>query len=210
MKKILLAIMLVAAVAVNAQGFKPEVGKFGVEVAVSGLTDVGLQGGKLVGTYSFTDAIGVRLGLGIQSVGTKFDNGEANASKMLLEGSSSGFIIAPGLVYSFAGTERLTPYVGAEITFSSTSNKSTTTLGTTETITENANNPYSKFGFNVFAGFNYYIAKNLYLGAECGLGLASTSYKNEKVTGVAESKFERSESTFGVNVTPALRLGWSF
>ena len=234
MKKVLVAVMLIAAVAVSAQDFKPGAGKFGLEVQFNGLTNFGvinnvveditgfdlgvdgiisLQGGRLVGTYSITDAIGVRLGFGFNSGKVTNDNGDTGDDLFKTEQSSSEFSIAPGFVYSFAGTERLTPYVGAEIAFAMASDKFVRTVGTNVTTTENGGVAFNKFGFNVFSGFNYYVAKNLYVGAECGLGLASTSHKNTKVTAggsATELKDKNSDFNFGVNVVPALRLGWAF
>ena len=226
MKKVLLATMLVAAVAVNAQSFKPEVGKFGMEVAVSGLTDIDLQGGALVGTYSFSENIGFRLGLGFNSTSTTSDNGDSGAALRKFELSINQFTIAPGIVYSFAGTEKLTPYVGAEFLLGSTSNKITATRGTASgnhvETTENINGnmfginfeALNTFGFNVFTGFNYYFAKNLYIGAECGLGIVSVSEKNWKITetGVDNQEGKDKNGGFGMGVgcNTSLRLGWAF
>jgi len=223
MKKILVAVMLIAAVAVNAQSFKPEAGKLGMELQVSGLTDVSLQDGmpgvgKLVLTYSFTDEIGFRLGFGFSSESTSDDNGlSAPATNRKTETSESSFMVSPGIVYSFAGTEKLTPYVGAEFGVGSTSYTEEETVnsgsGDVKTKEENTKKNFNAFGLGVFAGFNYYFAKNIYIGAECGLGFSSLSLKKWKITSptsTTESKDEISGSAFGVSVNPALRLGWVF
>lgn len=110
------------------------------------------------------------------------------------------FSIRPGFEKHFAGTDRLSPYVGAEIVFMKSTTKwekDTLTQGnytvgpiydTTSTdITVSApwnvqtlNQKYGSttFGINLIAGFDYYFTKNLSLGAELTFGYSSTKYSD--------------------------------
>ncbi|MFT5877566.1 MAG: hypothetical protein ACI8SA_001430, partial [Dokdonia sp.] len=86
--------------------------------------------------------------------------------------------IRPGVERHFAGTKRLSPYVGSEliIGIGSNSYKSERLNATDEVVTDvYKNNPnqgtwtYANgftAGVGLIAGFDYYIAKDLYLGLE--------------------------------------------
>ena len=231
MKKIVFTAALFAAsvIAVNAQeSYKPEVGSFGVEVAISPLAgsvdfQQGLQydnniAGQAKVSYYLNDKIGIRLGLGFGTSSTKDDNGKSGDDLRRTSSSRSNFSILPAFTYSFEGTERLTPYVGAGFAFGSCSIESVSEVGKVKTTTTNSGNRFNTFGFNVFTGFNYFFAKNLYVGVEVGIGFDSQKFKNQKVsvTGdpawVAPAKPTNSSknSSFGFIVNPILRLGWSF
>ena len=109
----------------------------------------------------------------------------------------SGFSIRPGFEKHLAGTERLSPYFGAEIVFSSSKTKisrdtivvSDFTATVTDTLsddvtisapwkTQSLGTTYGSktFGVNLIAGMDYYFTKNLSLGAEFGFGFYSTKY----------------------------------
>ena len=118
-----------------------------------------------------------------------------------MQTKSSTFSIRPGYEKHFAGTERLSPYIGAEILFSVTSSKTTEgqlydntptyvvydsstvvkvnapwTVATLESKNHRDNGASTTFGINLIAGFDFYFAKNLSLGAEMGFGWSTTSY----------------------------------
>ncbi|MEO8148278.1 MAG: hypothetical protein ABI723_11600 [Bacteroidia bacterium] len=168
------------------------------------------------------------------------------------------FSIRPGYEKHFAGTERLSPYIGAEIIFTMSNTKSevdSITLGnysiayddtsslkyvpaayTTQTLTQKSGS--TTFGINLIAGFDYYIAKNLSLGAELNFGYYHTGYKDleseyvknttsftsvtdinnvthntvsstNAVTSAPKQK-QGSSSGFGPGVVTAIKLGWLF
>lgn len=78
----------------------------------------------------------------------------------------------------------------------------------------------------LFTGIDFYVTKNLYVGAELGLNLESVSYNTVETTkDVKQSDFSTTGSTKSVttdvddqkstfnlslNAVPALRLGWTF
>jgi hypothetical protein len=160
------------------------------------------------------------VGLGFSRESESYDN---KSPKNKGSYSKTTFSIIPGIVYSFAGTAKLTPYAGAEFLIGSVgssgviennygSNSSTETTATN--IDQNSNRVgFNTFGIGVFTGFNYYFAKNLYIGAEVGFGYRSTSLKDGEVTvGSSATKYEdeSSSSAIGFHATPTLRLGWTF
>jgi hypothetical protein len=79
-------------------------------------------------------------------------------------------------------------------------------------------------GLNAIAGFDYYIAKSLYLGTELGFGVSATMPMKNKTetlgpnadndgtqTDNNEGKKDNvSEIQVGPNVVGQLRLGWLF
>jgi len=224
MKKYLLGFaMLIATTAVNAQegSFKPAAGSFNLEVGfnpftVSQLGQNGfyLQDGQIKAGYAINDNIGVRLGLEFNLLSNKQNNGESGNALIETKNSTSAITFVPGVTYSFAGTNKLTPYVGAEFLFGTTSNTNTVTVGSTKTVTKNYSPAFNTFGFDIFSGFNFYFAQNLYIGAEVGLGIKSTSYKKSSVETTGSPKVESKDSnkdfSFGFYANPSIRLGWAF
>ena len=231
MKNLFLSAALFAAsvVAVNAQeSYKPEVGSFGVEVAISPLLGaVGLQqglefdnniAGQFKVSYILNDKMAVRLGLGFGKSSSKEDNGEAGATLYREKRSQTSFSFLPGFTYSFDGTEKLTPYVGAELAIGTCSTKDVYEIGTVKrTYTNDGGTLFNTFGFHLFTGFNYFFAQNLYVGVEAGIGFETQKFKieDEVVTGDPSWSFTKptdksSNSAFGFKASPILRLGWYF
>jgi len=100
--------------------------------------------------------------------------------------------IRPGYEIHFDGTDRLSPYVGAEIDFGigSTSNEeeywsfdSASSVDLSDNVQWSATNKdgYVRFGLNLLAGFDFYFADNIYLGGELGFGFANTSMRDSEV-----------------------------
>jgi len=235
MNKLLVSVAIFAAsvVAVNAQesSFKPDAGSVGFEIAFSPLDGAaGFQqgfsfdenvAGQLKLYYYVSDNFAIRLGLGYNAFSMKYDNGESGDDLRKRSSRYSTYAILPGIVYSFDGTSRFAPYVGAEFGIGSTSLKEVIEMGKIEgTFTNDPDegNFLNTFAFNVFTGFNYFIAKNLFLGVEVGIGYESVSLKDydEKVTGNPDwkapekDKSSSSMSFFGLKTQPMLRLGWFF
>lgn len=75
---------------------------------------------------------------------------------------------------------------------------------------------------SVFTGIDFYVYKGLYIGAELGLNVSSLKYSQvkykstttsyDKVTTTKENKTHDNQrlTSVGIDVQPALRLGWSF
>jgi len=180
--------------------------------------------------YFLTDNIAARVTLGMTNVSRTenayefADNTGANGTA---EFKSTAINAAIGAEYHFAGTDRLSPYVGLDIMFGG---------GNTSSDYENAAGPQggvgyvadrtqtteaktSMFGVNLVAGADYYFAENFYIGLELGLGWMSFTTKegsNTVTTGtnptVTTETFtpESTDSFLGNNAIGNLRLGWRF
>src|SRR5690606_21417600 len=96
----------------------------------------------------------------------------------------------------FAGTNRLSPYMGAELGIGIRSSKAETTVtedNTTGSIAisgatgvdanDNAINPgYFGLGLNGVIGCDFYFSRKIYVGMEAFFGLNFTSYSQPSVT----------------------------
>lgn len=159
-------------------------------------------------------------------------NGDiVNVDDLANKRSEWAFQIRPGFEKHFLGTPRLSPYLGAELILGFGGNSTTTEVlrpgtETGERIeTKTTNQRPEDFGgqylsgFTVglagFAGFDYYIAPHLYLGAEISYAIA---YNKQFKTTVSVTDLEDVEtkggSAFAVSPSPAMsgmiRLGWAF
>ena len=183
MKKFVLVAALLAGVfTANAQEESSNSGKLNVEVACNPFasTSASLENGRLNGKYDFNDKWGLRVGFGFGISTEKPENGDKI--------TNSNFSLVPGVVYSFAGTEKLTPYVGGELVFGAGKTK----VGDNDAKTSN-------FGVQAFTGMNYYLSKNLYAGVEFGIGF---NYK--------KAADDTKSTNFAPYAVPAIRLGWAF
>ena len=150
--------------------------------------------------------------------------------------SSFGWELAPGIEKHFAGTERLSPYVGAELRLAGKSQKNVSEFNPAgaadkiETLTIKngdaapagvaANQKgFFALGLNLVAGADYYFAKRLYLGGEFAYGLSYTSYADmtieTSVAGAAKIAPTKQGSAFGFgaglgSLAGKLKIGFLF
>jgi opacity protein-like surface antigen len=172
-----------------------------------------------------------------EDTGMHVGTGTTTKPQMDKKTSEMTFSIKPGYEWHMAGTERLSPYCGVELLFSLTtakteedtavSNQSGTTAGTDwklltlETTGDGAN---TTIGLNLVAGVDYYIAKNLSLGAELGFGFSMTSHPdiegqhldlqsttdNTIVVMDSPAQVQGKTMQVGPNVVGQIKLGWLF
>lgn len=236
MKKLFLAALLFSAMSLSAQEsvdstatnsavepkvenqFKADEGSIMAEIGFAPLLSdaVSLNGGLLRGIYVLSEKVELKLGLGFGISKDVVDNGqegdewERNAERV------SRFSIAPGFNYTFKGTEKLCPYVGAEVSFALTSNKTYSETNTTSATLKNEG-CYNVVGVAGQLGFNYYFVKNLFIGAEIGIGVAAQFERDVKSETTQDNQTNNNEVDvhhhsvgFSPVVTPSLRLGWAF
>jgi hypothetical protein len=227
---------------INAQDavseFKPAAGANNLE-----LNFVPLNGKPIQLTYiryrrflSPTSAF--RLGFGLSFSSTKADsvfasNVTANTTvKSTYKSTKMGWNIKPGYEKHFAGTNRLSPYIGAELDIAGQSSKEVTPSGINAKdeltiVTEKNKNKggFLRIGANVLAGFDCYITKHLYLGTEFGFGFQMVNYSKYKMTtaypasyttlptpdpGNPDPSSQGKEMNVGPNFNSAIRLGFIF
>ena len=198
----------------TAKNFKLGSERFGAEAGLSLGGGFGLNGGNLNFNFTLSDEWMVRLGFGVtvDKVSSKDEDDNKNHV------TESTFNVKPGIIYSFSGTDRLEPYVGAELVFglNSTCNYSNVKMDGATYERENKTRT-SNFGANAVTGFNFYVAKDLYVGAEVGLGFIVTPQSHNFGTNDEgeeyDSKDDKSKSHtthISPNCTPSVRVGWKF
>jgi hypothetical protein len=260
MKKIVFAFAFVAGVASVAQAqYRPEGGEKNIEVnfAPLGGNPVSISGIKLRSFSSQTSALRLGIFIGHSNSSTITQEKEElisdeldddfNGKGQILDAelrdrkSSTTIALQPGIESHFAGTDRLSPYVGAFVNIGYTAKKDVVDKGyhPSGNPIEPDNTSQDQFvgntttrsgqlnlGLNGVAGFDYYIAQHLYLGAEVGFGFAMNRDLKNKTEDlgmtIVEGKFAEetveSESILnnksgwqiGPNVVGQLRLGWLF
>ncbi len=176
-----------------------------------------------------SEATAIRIGLFIggsstSTIDQEADN-DANALELIDVEKSFSFSIRPGFEKHFAGTDRLSPYIGGEILFGMENTTSEDQIQ--DDFTEDDNFSYtqitkggsSTIGLNVVAGTDFYFADNIYLGAEIGFGFSRTKDKDNETTWVdAPDGYDDATSTvdnetmvaWGPNFQGTIRLGWLF
>lgn len=223
MKKILFLLtsgLLFSATVANAQ-YKAEANTWSVEMNYSpdkGQFEIGEYGARV--RYHLSDNLALRLNLGISTnnkISTTYvtdsdDKEQENNKKYFI----NRFALMPGIEYHFNKFERVSPYIGGELGFYAGNE------GTKQDNSENDNYNISKtplfgFGINFVSGFDVYVCKGLYLGAELGLGYDYNSLGRENIEESNGDKVETSEGNssesqhvFGFSVKPSIRIGWNF
>jgi hypothetical protein len=208
--------------------FKPEAGANNLEINFTPLGNTPISITNFRYRRFLSETAALRLGFGISLVSSSNEevlkptvgSDIIKRSKV----SSFGWNIKPGYEMHFEGTKRLSPYVGGELAIASQTSKTVShSLSATneviETTIKNANPGYIGFfsiGANALAGFDFYVAKHLYMGAEMGFGFSYISnYKRKTtsspapVTAVKDADQGRS-FTLAPNYNGGIRVGYIF
>lgn len=187
-----------------------------------GGTPVSIGGIKYRSFKSETSAfrLGVFLGHASTSTVTQDENSQTQLVELKDKNSTTTISVQPGIEKHFAGTDRLSPYIGGvlNIGYGMTSKRVESQVanqGVGATITKGGT---LDLGLNAVAGFDYYVANKLYVGTEIGFGVAMKSDLTKKVSydnieGMQDSeskKDNKSQFNVGPNVVGQLRLGWVF
>ena len=218
--------------------FKPAAGANNLE-----LNFVPLNGKPIQLTYIryrrfLSETTALRIGVGLSYSASKADsvfNSNVTAGETVAEGykmSKLGWNIKPGFEKHFAGTNRLSPYMGAELDFAGQSSKEVTPVAIDANddayvVTEKNKNKggFFRIGVNVLAGFDVYVTKHLYLGTELGFGFQMVNFSDytketdypSSVTPPSpdpvvnpEPVSQGKELNVGPNFNSSIRLGFIF
>ena len=222
MKKVLVIAVLAVCTfsfASAQENYKPRGGDFSLEVGFAPFGQDIINAGALAGYIHFSDNVALKIGLKLNTGSDKVDNGETGDKLDIKKSSNFNVSVNPGIVYSFKGTPRLTPYIGAGLGLGfGTHTYKHESGSSTQKRAHCVEGDSFTAGLGVATGFNYYFAKNLYVGAEVELGFDYTIYFNEKITNTgsgfgstpAESNYSHTGANFGIGAYPLLRLGWAF
>ena len=221
MKKLyfLVATVLLIGTAVNAQDvYKQQGGEKNIEFlfAPLGGSPIGINGIKYRQFNDATTAFRATVFLGFNSDTEIMLAENEDQDELKMTDSEINISIAPGIEKHFAGTDRLSPYIGGEaiIAFMRMSEKDEILVG--DDIEEVTTRDGSlTFGVNGICGVDYYFADNIYVGGELGFGLQFTT----EFDTVTESTVEGAEdvetpngNSFGIgpNVVGQIRAGFLF
>ncbi len=185
--------MTLAALSLSSAVFaqKPVAGNVTGEVQLNfqtGTAPINIDAPTLNFRYFFTNDIAGRLKFVLESNKHKIDS---------LEDKFSSMTFAPGIEKHFGGTDKLSPYVGAELAIGSGKNEHKE--DTLPTVTDK----FSSFGFNLIFGADYYIWPSVYVGAEVGWGFYSETTKPDQGPDIKDSGFDLSTNS-------GVRLGIKF
>ncbi len=235
MKKLFLGVAaLLSALNMNAQAeenaavetkenkevnqYKVDEGKFMMEIGYVPVSagSVNLPGGMIRGVYVLSEKIELKMGLNIGIEKEVWDNAKDGDQWRKDSERTAVFAIEPGFNYCFEGTNRLEPYIGAELAFGIRSYKTVEETQNNKRIVKNEIE--NEIGFNTFgvaanAGFNFFVAKNLFIGAEIKLGVEVQSDKKvtvEENGTTTKSETNNHEVEFAPVAVPAIRIGWAF
>ncbi|MCC6599311.1 MAG: hypothetical protein IT223_01395 [Crocinitomicaceae bacterium] len=224
MKKVILFFALALATVTGVYAQKQTGGEKNLEVqfAPLGGNPISISGIRFRMFNSATSAIRIGLFIGGTSDKSVVAADDDNDIPELIDTDKTFDVtLRPGYEKHFAGTERLSPYIGGEILFnmhSETSIDEEWNTGDEQVATTTIKDGSTTFGLNVVAGTDYYFASNIYLGAEIGFGFAMTSNKDTVEThdGYPDGDEEPDpvpnggNSGWGPNYNGTIRLGWLF
>ncbi|KAA9340307.1 hypothetical protein [Adhaeribacter soli] len=231
MKKLILSAALLAGLAFGAKaqttttsdegGIKPVAGEVTMEANVSLLNGgVSLSNSlnQLRGRYFLSDNMAVRLGVNISY--------NSDAPRPDVESRTIEFSLAPGIEKHFAGTNRLSPYVGADLLFGiknvhfEDENDRGGGIDRIEidgSIDNGNNRGFFLIGLAGVAGCDFYVARHLYFGYELGLELSSTKLSEVETTttynngsSITIKTPDESNFNFGPRVRNGIRVGFVF
>ena len=226
-KKVLLIAAIAAGVlttsTANAQDYKPAGGEKNIEVNFTplGATPISINNLRL--RYFSSSDMAFRVGFSVSSSSTtsvtQVTVTNPNDTELESKTSTFGLQINPGIEKHFEGTDRLSPYVGAEINFGLVSTTTTNEqLNATNAIVENetknqAGTDGTTVGLNLLIGTDWYFSKHIYMGTEVGFGFSTTSNSDTESTppgGPTTSTPNGSSFNLGPNFNSAIRLGFLF
>lgn len=225
------------AATANASDLKPAAGANNLE-----LNFVPLNGKPIQLTYIryrrfISDKTAIRVGVGLSYSSSKADsvfNSNVTVNSTVKSGykmTKMGWNIKPGIEKHFEGTNRLSPYVGAELDLAGQMSKEVTPYATDakdeffiRTDKNKDKGGFFRAGVNLLAGFDCYITKHLYLGTELGFGFQyikysdynmTTSYPSGYVAGTPDAgnpaaTNQGTEMNVGPNFNSSIRLGFIF
>jgi len=211
--------LLIGTVANGQDVFKQQGSERNIELLFTPLggSPFGINGIKYRQFTSATTAWRATVFLGFNSDTDVMLVGEGdNEEELKSVMSEFNISIAPGIEKHFAGTDKLSPYVGGEavIAFMRMSDKDEILVG--EDIEEvTTRDGELTFGVNGIFGFDFYFSHNIYVGGELGFGVQFTTIFDT----VTESTVEGAEDVempngnslgIGPNVVGQIRAGVLF
>ncbi|WP_207422175.1 autotransporter outer membrane beta-barrel domain-containing protein [Desertivirga brevis] len=188
----------------------------------------------------------IRVGFNASSVDSTFSskNYYGTNTNANYESKRESFTIGANIGFEkhFKGTRRLSPFIGVDISVTDRSANQKITSG--QVVTEYKNswaspipytyyngsstqvlysiNPsdygYTRVGLHLITGFDFYMAKNFFLGYEFNFGINSTKYKDTEITQTGNTSttpindpvLKNKSLSFGPTLMNGIRIGYIF
>jgi len=149
---------------------------------------------------------------------TYFENPDGTGATGTQEIKRGAYNLQLGAEYHLKGTEKMSPYFALGINLGGGSYDETWTNSDGASYVSGLNatvaGGYSSFGVSLGAGFDYYIAENLYVGLEMNLSRSNVSHDAGVVTvGGVVAGYEPAYTESYTNIGAAhgsVRIGWRF
>ena len=202
--------------------FKPGAGAKNLEFqfAPLGGSPLGISGIRFRHFSSPLSAVRANVFLGVSSTSkvTQDEDSDIEAKELNDYKTTFDIGIRPGIERHFAGTRRLSPYIGAELDLFYRYTRETSEVQVGSDVKESfktGDGGFFRVGANAVAGFDFYVAQHLYLGAELGFGIAYKRASTIVTENSAGDKIEtRTDAENAINLAPnvvtAIRLGYIF
>jgi hypothetical protein len=186
--------------------------------------------------YFVSPSVAVRLGFNVSRIDSSINvNNPYGTNSYFNNDQKKSTTVGAnfGVEKHFIGTRRLSPYIGADLSITAKSssevtsnNQSTTTVtnawyytyysnGTTVTTVQQP--AYTRYGLNLFTGFDFYIARHFFFGYEFNYNISKTDWKEVSVVttpsnGVngGNASVKNTNTTFGPSLMNGIRLGYAF
>jgi hypothetical protein len=221
------------------KSLKPDAGNLTTELNVNpfnGQINLNNSLNQIKFRYFTTPTVALRVGFNVSRIDSsyKVDNAYGTNSYFNNDTKKSTTIgLNLGIEKHFIGTRRLSPYIGADLSITNRSSSETISNSQSTTNVTNAwfysyynNNTlftqiqqpgYTRFGLNLFTGFDFYIARHFFFGYEFNYNFSKTNWKEVSIittpstgTGANNGSTKNSSSTFGPSLINGIRLGYSF
>lgn len=222
--------------------FKPQKGSFATELNFNpfrGNLSLNNVLNQVKGRYFVNSNLALRLGLNVNTIDSNLNYGNpygTQASFSIDERKSTSIGLSLGIEKHFKGTKRLSPYIGADVFWGTKSAEQSISNNASTTNVKNGwlevsyyqsgssvyysyrimEGAYTQFGVSAIAGFDFYMAKNFFLGYEFNLGYSKTNFKSPEVTatgqntGITNYYSDNSTSKFGTSLVNGIRIGYIF
>lgn len=228
MKKLLILIGAVAiSGSVMAQKPSSDESNYSLEGMINYDNTNGIQWNapELRVRYFVNDNIAARVQLGLAMGSTSdnfYENADGTGAVGTMDNSGGGWSLGLGAEYHLAGTDKMSPYFMAGLSFggSSTDMSATNTDGTmyVADMSMSSDASMSSLGIALGAGMDYYVAENLYVGLELAFGWMSESDKGGSstlsvggTTTTTTTPEAGGSSGMGIGAAnAAFRIGWRF
>jgi hypothetical protein len=220
------------------KSLKPGIGNLTTELNVNpfnGQVSLNNSLNQIKFRYFTSPTVALRLGFNISRIDSTYNVDNPYGTNSYFDNDSKksttvGFNL--GIEKHFTGTKRLSPYIGADLSITDRSssenisnNQSTTTVtnawyysyyNNNTLITQIQQPGYTRYGLNLFTGFDFYIARHFFFGYEFNYNISKTNWKDVSVTttpstgATTNASTKNSNFTFGPSLINGIRLGYSF